>query len=199
MGEKLATAKRIVHLRNIRTMCDSTIAMMSQYEQIMNKSNYDPITNSSSSSPSSSSDLLNVNVTAGDAILNTQKAQEKAKNQEKLQNLVGDFQEQEAKMLNAKIEKEMETKERLQQKIADIKRKLAEKEARAQAVKVKVEAEEENKSVEPKIENNEIPANQDDDIENSNDTIDMSQFEKSKEQQEPSEKIIEETSKVEDY
>merc|ERR1712003_32154 len=136
---------------------------MSQYEQIMNKSNYDPITNSSSPS---SSDLLNVNITAGDAILNTQKAQEKAKNQEKLQNLVGDFQEQEAKMLNAKIEKEMETKERLQQKIADIKRKLAEKEARAQAVKVKVEAEneevkvpEENKTVEPKIENNEIPAN----------------------------------------
>merc|ERR1712157_561184 len=176
MGEKLATAKRIVHLRNIRTMCDSTIAMMSQYEQIMNKSNYDPITNSSSSSPSSSSDLLNVNVTAGDAILNTQKAQEKAKNQEKLQNLVGDFQEQEAKMLNAKIEKEMETKERLQQKIADIKRKLAEKEARAQAVKVKVEAEneevkvpEENKNkIEPKIENNEIPIIAPEDIENSN-------------------------------
>merc|ERR1712157_186132 len=175
MGEKLATAKRIVHLRNIRTMCDSTIAMMSQYEQIMNKSNYDPITSSSSSSPSSS-DLLNVNVTAGDAILNTQKAQEKAKNQEKLQNLVGDFQEQEAKMLNAKIEKEMETKERLQQKIADIKRKLAEKEARAQAVKVKVEAEneevkvrEENKTVEPKIENeNEIPIIAPEDIENSN-------------------------------
>lgn len=170
--EKLAVAKRIAHLRNIRTMCDSTISMMTQYEEAV-------MTIPEVGSSTTIKNDPTVLVSGGDIILENNKKVEKTKNEEKLKNIVEDFVEQEAKILSAKIENEIKTKERLEQKIADIKRKLAEKEA----ARVKQEAPVEEKKIEsiPPVESKEPEPE-----------IDMTKFEKKEPMEESSDSTYEE-------